>query len=49
MTVPVHEQAPNQWAWPVDDHGLTAKLEDGVLTVHVPKSATTKGQRVDVT
>ena len=34
---------------PVDDHGLTAKLEDGVLTVRVPKTATTKGQRVDVT
>jgi HSP20 family protein len=34
---------------PVDDHGLAAKLEDGVLTVRVPKTATTKGQRVDVT
>ena len=31
---------------PVDDHGLRAKLEDGVLTVRVPKTATTKGQRV---
>lgn len=32
---------------PVDDHGLTAKLEDGVLTVRVPKIAA-KGRRVDV-
>jgi HSP20 family protein len=34
---------------PVDDQGLTAKLEDGVLTVRVPKTATNKAQRVDVT
>jgi HSP20 family molecular chaperone IbpA len=32
---------------PLDDHGLTAKLEDGVLTVRVPKTAA-KGRRVDV-